>query len=93
MAEIDLHPDRIDNLQIGYPFEYLVMHFKEQDNEEAGYHFTPSKALPLQLANPPFGVEWKDQKSTIEKEHGTLGFAGSFSAGIPAISGTCSELP
>ena len=26
------------------------------------------------LANPPFGVEWKDQKNTVEGEHEKLGF-------------------
>ena len=35
MSGVDLHPDRIDNLQMGYLFEYLVMRFNEQANEEA----------------------------------------------------------
>ena len=39
MADVDLHPDRIDNLQMGYLFEHLVMRFNEQANEEAGDHF------------------------------------------------------
>lgn len=38
------------------------------------------------LANPPFGVEWKDQKTVVENEHKTLGFAGRFGAGLPAIN-------
>ena len=38
------------------------------------------------LANPPFGVEWKDQKTVVEKEHAELGFAGRFGAGLPAIN-------
>src|SRR5690606_11492059 len=38
------------------------------------------------LANPPFGVEWKDQKKVVEKEHRTLGFNGRFGAGLPAIN-------
>jgi type I restriction enzyme M protein len=42
MAEVDLHPSNgIDNLQMGYLFEHLVMRFNEQANEEAGDHFTP----------------------------------------------------
>ena len=28
MADVDLHPDRIGNLQMGYLFEHLVMRFK-----------------------------------------------------------------
>ena len=38
------------------------------------------------LANPPFGVEWKDQKDSVEREHKTLGFSGRFGAGLPAIN-------
>ena len=185
MADVDLHPDRIDNLQMGYLFEHLIMRFNEQANEEAGDHFTPREVIRLManliytgeqdvhkagiyrtiydpacgtggmlseseklilsqnkraelalygqeyndeswaiccsdmlikdeetsnivlgdtlgdgktrdgfegerfhylMANPPFGVEWKDQKSTVENEHKTMGFAGRFGAGLPAIN-------
>lgn len=185
MAAVDLHPDRIDNLQMGYLFEHLVMRFNEQANEEAGDHFTPREVIRLmasliytrekdvyvpgiyrtiydpacgtggmlsesekfilaqntqanlalfgqeyndeswaiccsdmlikdeetdniilgdtlgngksgdgfagrrfhyQLANPPFGVEWKDQKNVVEKEHRELGLNGRFGAGLPAIN-------
>lgn len=185
MADVDLHPARIDNLQMGYLFEHLVMRFNEQANEEAGDHFTPREVIRLManliytgeqdvytpgifrtiydptcgtggmlsesekfildqnsqanlalfgqeyndeswaiccsdmlikdedtssivlgdtlgdgktrdgfegeqfhylLANPPFGVEWKDQKAIIEKEHKELGFAARFGAGLPAIN-------
>ncbi len=185
MADVDLHPDKIDNLQMGYLFEHLVMRFNEQANEEAGDHFTPREVIRLManliytgeqdvytpgifrtiydptcgtggmlsesekfilsqnaraelalygqeyndeswaiccadmlikdedtssivlgdtlgdgktrdgfegerfhylLANPPFGVEWKDQKSVVEKEHQVMGFSGRFGAGLPAIN-------
>ena len=185
MADIDLHPDRIDNLQMGYLFEHLVMRFNEQANEEAGDHFTPREVIRLManliytgerdvyrpgiyrtiydptcgtggmlseseklilaqnkraelalfgqeyndeswaiccsdllikdedtanivlgdtlgdgktrdgfegqrfhylLANPPFGVEWKDQKQTVQREHRLLGLSGRFGAGLPAIN-------
>ena len=185
MAGVDLHPDRIDNLQMGYLFEHLVMRFNEQANEEAGDHFTPREVIRLManlvytgerdvytpgifrtiydpacgtggmlsesekfildqnrqanlalfgqeyndeswaiccsdmlikdedtksiilgdtlgdgktrdgfqgrsfhymLANPPFGVEWKDQKTVVEKEHNEMGFSGRFGAGLPAIN-------
>ncbi len=186
MSEVDLHPDNgIDNLQMGYLFEYLVMKFNEQANEEAGDHFTPREVIRLMthlvytgeedvykpgvyreiydpacgtggmlsvseetiraqnlkanlglygqeyndeswaiccsdmlikdedtnnialadtlgdgktfdrfpdrrfhymLANPPFGVEWKDQQKVVTKEHEELGFAGRFGAGLPAIN-------
>jgi type I restriction enzyme M protein len=186
MSEIDLHPDAgIDNLQMGYLFEYLIMRFNEQANEEAGDHFTPREVIRLMthlvytgeedvykpgvyrevydpacgtggmlsvseetiraqnlsanlglygqdyndeawaiccsdmlikdeetnnivlgdtlgdgktrdgfqgkqfhymFANPPFGVEWKDQQNGITKEHEELGFGGRFGAGLPAIN-------
>jgi type I restriction enzyme M protein len=186
MAEVDLHPNSgIDNLQMGYLFEHLVMKFNEQANEEAGDHFTPREVIRLMthlvytgeedvykpgvyreiydpacgtggmlsvseetiragnakanlglygqeyndeswaiccadmlikdeetdqvvlgdtlgdgktgdgfqgkqfhymLANPPFGVEWKDQQKFVSKEHEELGFAGRFGAGLPAIN-------
>jgi type I restriction enzyme M protein len=185
MAAVDLHPDRIDNLQMGYLFEHLVMRFNEQANEEAGDHFTPREVIRLManlvytgesdvyrpgifrtvfdpacgtggmlsesekfildqneraelalygqeyndeswaiccsdmlikdeetsnivlgdtlgdgktgdgfegerfhfmLANPPFGVEWKDQKTIVEAEHKIHGFSGRFGAGLPAIN-------
>ena len=38
------------------------------------------------LANPPFGVEWKQQRSHIESERDTLGFNGRFGAGLPRIN-------
>jgi type I restriction enzyme M protein len=50
MADVDLHPDRIDNLQMGYLFEHMVMRFNEQANEEAGDHFTPREVIRL-MAN------------------------------------------
>jgi type I restriction enzyme M protein len=185
MADVDLHPDRIDNLQMGYLFEHLVMRFNEQANEEAGDHFTPREVIRLManlvytgeqdvytpgifrtiydpacgtggmlsesekfilgqngqanlalhgqeyndeswaiccsdmlikdedtkniilgdtlgdgktrdgfqgrsfhymLANPPFGVEWKDQKAAVEREYKEMGFSGRFGAGLPAIN-------
>jgi len=38
------------------------------------------------LANPPFGVEWKSEQETIQKEHDTLGYDGRFGAGLPRIN-------
>jgi type I restriction enzyme M protein len=38
------------------------------------------------LANPPFGVEWKQQQRYIENERDTLGFGGRFGAGTPRVN-------
>ncbi|MFO2857352.1 class I SAM-dependent DNA methyltransferase [Legionella pneumophila serogroup 1] len=46
-ADLDLHPDHVDNLQMGYIFEELVRKFNEQANEEAGDHFTPREVIRL----------------------------------------------
>lgn len=37
------------------------------------------------LSNPPFGREWKNEKTAVEKE-AKLGFGGRFGAGLPAAS-------
>ena len=186
-SNIDLSPERVDNIQMGYVFEELIRVGAEQSNEEAGEHFTPrevirlmvglllssepdlgksyvvktiydpacgtggmlsiaeeylrehnSEARPIlygqdwndeawavcksdmlikganaeniilgdsftqdgynrhsdgrkrtfdyMLANPPFGVEWKQQKRHIEGEHNTLSYDGRFGAGLPRIN-------
>ena len=186
-AAIDLSPDRVDNVQMGYVFEELIRIGAEQSNEEAGEHFTPREVIKLMvnlllspekdlarshvvktiydpacgtggmlsvaekyirdlnadaqpklfgqdwndeawavcksdmlikgedadavilgdtftkdgfdraadgkkwtfdymLANPPFGVEWKQQQRYIENERDTLGHAGRFGAGTPRVN-------
>ena len=37
------------------------------------------------LSNPPFGREWKNEKTAVEKE-AKLGAGGRFQAGLPAVS-------
>jgi type I restriction enzyme M protein len=46
-------------------------------------HAGPAKQFHYMLANPPFGIEWKDQQKVVLKEHEELGFAGRFGAGFP----------
>lgn len=48
-ADVDLHPDRIPNIEMGYIFEDLVRRFNEQANEEAGDHFTPREVISLMV--------------------------------------------
>lgn len=186
-SRIDLSPDHVDNMQMGYVFEELIRIGAEQANEEAGEHFTPREVIRLMvnlllspendlrrshvvktiydpacgtggmlsvsdnyirhlnrhanpllfgqdwndeawavcksdmlikgedsdqirlgdtfskdafdrdadgkkftfdymLANPPFGVEWKQQQRFIEQEAATLGHNGRFGAGLPRIN-------
>lgn len=37
------------------------------------------------LSNPPYGVEWKNVRDEVTKEHTTLGFGGRFGAGLPTV--------
>ena len=47
--EVDLHPDKVSNIQMGYIFEELIRRFNEASNEEAGDHFTPREVIRLMV--------------------------------------------
>lgn len=49
VTKVDLHPERIPNIEMGYLFEDLVRRFNEQANEEAGDHFTPREVIKLMV--------------------------------------------
>jgi type I restriction enzyme M protein len=49
-CEIDLHPDRVSNIEMGYIFEELIRRFNEASNEEAGDHFTPREVIRLMVS-------------------------------------------
>ena len=49
-AGIDLSPERVDNVQMGYVFEELIRIGAEQANEEAGEHFTPREVIRLMVS-------------------------------------------
>ena len=44
---IDLHPNAISNLEMGYLFEDLIRRFSEISNETAGEHYTPREVIRL----------------------------------------------
>ncbi len=48
-AEIDLHPDVVSNVEMGYLYEELVRRFSELSNETAGEHFTPREVIRLMV--------------------------------------------
>jgi type I restriction enzyme M protein len=181
-ADIDLHPEAVSNIEMGYLYEELIRRFSELSNETAGEHFTPREVIHLMvnllfiedekaltkkgivrtlfdpacgtggmlsvaedhlrslnpgarlevfgqelndetyaicrsdmmlkgqdashivagnsfsedghkgarydylLANPPFGVEWKNVEGDVKTEAATRGFAGRFGAGLPRIN-------
>lgn len=47
--EIDLHPERISSMEMGYMFEELIRKFAEISNETAGEHFTPREVIKLMV--------------------------------------------
>lgn len=49
-TEFDLHPDKIDNHQMGSVYEELLRKFSEMSNEESGDHFTPRDVVKLLVA-------------------------------------------
>ena len=51
---------------------------RDRDNQKITFDYM--------LANPPFGVEWKQQQRYIEQERDSLGYEGRFGAGTPRIN-------
>lgn len=48
-TEVDLHPDKVSNHQMGYIFEELLRRFSEMSNETAGEHYTPREVIHLMV--------------------------------------------
>jgi type I restriction enzyme M protein len=48
-ANVDLHPDKVSNSQMGLVFEELIRKFAEISNETAGEHFTPREVIKLMV--------------------------------------------
>lgn len=48
-SNVDLHPDRVSNIQMGLIFENLIRRFNELANETAGDHFTPREVIKVMV--------------------------------------------
>ena len=48
-ADLDLGPDTVSNLEMGYIYEELIRRFSELSNETAGEHFTPREVIRLMV--------------------------------------------
>ncbi len=48
-CEVDFHPDKISNHDMGYIFEELLRRFSEMSNETAGEHYTPREVIQLMV--------------------------------------------
>ncbi|MEK6564217.1 MAG: class I SAM-dependent DNA methyltransferase [Candidatus Omnitrophota bacterium] len=68
----------------------MLIKGEDADNIKPGCTFEkdgfPKERFDYMLANPPFGVEWKQQAKTIISEHEKLGYDGRFGAGLPRIN-------
>lgn len=69
--------DQADNIVLGDTFSDDAF---DRDANDKRYKFD------YMLANPPFGVEWKQQQKVIQKEKDDLGHDGRFGAGLPRIN-------
>lgn len=49
LNEVDLHPSRVDNHQMGQIFEELLRKFSEMSNETAGEHYTPRDVIKVMV--------------------------------------------
>ncbi|WMI65530.1 class I SAM-dependent DNA methyltransferase [Aestuariibaculum sp. YM273] len=47
--EVNLHPEKISSMEMGYMFEELIRKFAEISNETAGEHFTPREVIKLMV--------------------------------------------
>ncbi|HPH13696.1 MAG TPA: class I SAM-dependent DNA methyltransferase [Burkholderiaceae bacterium] len=66
-----------DNIALGDTFTKDFHKYDEQGQK---------RSFDYMLANPPFGVEWKQQQRHIENERDSLGYQGRFGAGTPRIN-------
>jgi type I restriction enzyme M protein len=48
-SDIDLHPEVVSNVEMGYLYEELIRRFSELSNETAGEHFTPREVIKLMV--------------------------------------------
>ncbi|MBU2540916.1 MAG: type I restriction-modification system subunit M [Candidatus Omnitrophica bacterium] len=48
-ADVDLHPEAVANIEMGYIFEELIRKFADLSNETAGEHFTPREVIRLMV--------------------------------------------
>ncbi len=66
-----------DNIAMGDTFTKDA-HARDEQGQKRSFDYM--------LANPPFGVEWKQQQRYIEHERDNLGYQGRFGAGTPRIN-------
>ena len=48
-TEVDLHPNKVSNHEMGYIYEELLRRFSEMQNKTAGHHYTPREVIRLMV--------------------------------------------
>ena len=76
-ADMLIKGEDADNIALGDSFTQDA-HARDEQGQKRRFDYM--------LANPPFGVEWKQQQRAIEHERDTLGYNGRFGAGTPRIN-------
>jgi type I restriction enzyme M protein len=76
-ADLLIKGENAENVRLGDTFTKDAF-----EHDEQGRRMT----FDYMLANPPFGVEWKQQQRFVEQERDTRGFDGRFGAGTPRIN-------
>lgn len=76
-ADMLIKGEDADNIAMGDTFTKDA-HARDEQGQKRRFDYM--------LANPPFGVEWKQQQRAIEHERDTLGYNGRFGAGTPRIN-------
>ena len=71
---------RSDMMLKGQDASHIVQGNSFDDDGHGGERFD------YMLANPPFGVEWKQVEKFVKDERDRDGFLGRFGAGLPAIT-------
>lgn len=76
-ADMLIKGEDADNIRLGDSFT-----MDEFDRDSSGNKYT----FDYMLANPPFGVTWKQQEKAIKKDADSLGYEGRFGAGLPRVN-------
>jgi type I restriction enzyme M protein len=90
--EIDLTPAGIDNHSMGTVFEELVRKFNEENNEEAGEHWTPRDAVRLMtnLVFRPVASQLRSGSYLLYDD--ACGTGGILTEGEETLQGIAAEL-
>lgn len=62
--KVDLHPDAVDNHQMGSIFEHLLQKFSELSNETAGEHYSPRDVIKTAVE-----ILFEPDKESLKQEH------------------------